>query len=91
VDAAETAARPLDMDLGETVVLAEGSYLHRCARCTGVWISSNRNPARCGKRACQQPAWRELTEPFRALRHEGVVVTPDMICKTRGTRRKRRS
>jgi hypothetical protein len=90
-DAAGAATRPLDVDLGETVILAEGSYLHRCARCTGVWISGKRNPARCGKRACQQPAWRELAEPFRALRHEGVVVTPDMVCKTRGARRKLRS
>jgi hypothetical protein len=81
-------SRPLDVALGETVVLAEGSYLHRCARCTGVWISSKRNPARCGKRTCQQPAWRELAEPFRTMQREGLPVTADMVL---GARRERQT
>jgi hypothetical protein len=83
--------RPLDVDLGETVVLAEGSYLHRCARCTGVWISSKRNPSRCGKRTCQQLAWRELAEPFRAMQRNGIAVTADMVLEARKERQMQRA
>ena len=78
--------RPFDVALGETAVLAEGSYLHRCARCTGVWISSKRHPARCGKRTCQQPAWRELAEPFRAMQRNGIPVTAEKVLEARKER-----
>jgi hypothetical protein len=93
--AAESAAmsipRPLDVALGETVVLAEGSYLHRCARCTGVWVSSKHNPIRCGKRTCQQPAWRDLAEPFRAIQRDGLSVTAEMVLEARRERQMQRA
>lgn len=82
--------RPMEVALGETVMLAEESYLHRCARCTGIWMSEHANPPRCGKRHCQQPGWREVAEPFRVMQREGVVVTPAMVVRARGARRKSR-
>jgi hypothetical protein len=89
-EGAVAGPRPIEVALGETVILAEGAYLHRCARCTGVWMSDHPTPIRCGKRVCQQLAWRELAAPFRMMQHEGVAVTPDMIRRARGAHRKHR-
>jgi hypothetical protein len=79
--------RPLTIALGETVVLDTRLYLHRCARCTGIWLSAAPDPARCGKRPCQQTAWRELPKPFRRMQQHGICVTPQMVREVRHRRR----
>ena len=79
--------RPLTVALGETLALDTGLYMHRCARCTGIWLSADPDPARCGKRPCQQTAWRELTKPFRSMQQNGIYVTPQMVREVRHRRR----
>jgi hypothetical protein len=79
--------RALTIALGETVVLETSLYLHRCARCTGIWLSADPDPARCGKRPCQQPAWRECTKALRRLQQHGIAVTPQMVREVRHRRR----
>lgn len=83
--------RMLNIALGETVLLAEGVYAHRCARCTEIWVTKNPDPVRCGKRNCQTPAWRELARPLRTMQQEGTVITPSMIRAARKPRTPRRT
>jgi hypothetical protein len=87
----DATPRQLEMVLGETVQLADGIYAHRCARCTDIWVSRNPTPARCGKRRCQQPAWRDLPRRFQRMQQAGSAVTPVMIRAARRQRRARRT
>jgi hypothetical protein len=78
------------LELGATVRLDEQNYAHRCAKCAGVWHSAEAEPERCGKRGCQVGKWRNLKEPFRSMRLEGHLVTPDMIRRAWDQRPRRR-
>ena len=44
-----------------------------------IWVSHNPTPARCGKRLCQQTAWRALPRHFQRMQRAGSAVTPALI------------
>jgi hypothetical protein len=83
--------RMLNIALGETVLLAEGVYAHRCARCTEIWVTRNPAPVRCGKRNCQALTWREFAKPLQGIQQEGTVITPRMVRAARKPRTSRRT
>ena len=78
--------RMLDISLGESVRLADESYLHRCARCTAIWKTASPTPARCAKRVCHSPEWRTLPRVLQALDRDSV--TPEMVLASKQPRRK---
>jgi hypothetical protein len=81
----------LNIALGETVLLAEGIYAHRCARCTEIWVTRNPAPVRCGKRNCQALTWREFARTLQRMQQEGTVITPRMVREARKPRTSRRT